>query len=214
MERELFSLAERLGALPLYVILGYREESAFRSLLLSLLRAGVRLFQLRFKGQSEEVVLAYGEVVRSYTADFEAFFILNDRLDLALRLGADGVHLGAEDGDIVLARRRLGERRILGVSARTVSDALRAEEQGADYLGVGAVFASLTKPEAPVIGVEVVCRVQEVVSIPVFAIGGIREGNLSQLSCYGVRRVAVSDEAFLGRDVQEIVEKFFSKLLI
>ena len=129
-------------------------------------------------------------------------FIVNDSLELALAIGADGLHVGQEDVPACEARRALGPDAILGVSAATVSDALKAEQDGADYIGTGAMFPTPTKPEATCVSMTALRAICGAVNIPVVAIGGIHAGNVPGFAHSGIAGVAVVSAIFGARDVK------------
>lgn len=138
------------------------------------LAAGVRLLQLRDKTATTRELVRVGQELRALTRQYDAYLIVNDRLDVALAVEADGVHLGQDDLPVPLARRIAGERLLIGVSAETVAEAIEAESAGADYLGVGPMFATATKPDAGApVGPERLRAIKQAVRIPVFGIGGI-----------------------------------------
>ena len=135
-------------------------------------------------------------------------FIINDDVNLAAKIHADGVHLGQKDCDVKTARKILGERAIIGVSARTVRDALLAQENGADYLGSGAVFGTATKEDASFLGVDCFSKICEAVQIPVVAIGGISLQSIPQLKESGVSGVAVVSQLFAAKTPQRAAQQF------
>lgn len=128
--------------------------------------------------------------------------VINDNIDIALLSGADGVHVGQEDLEAGLARERLGQDRIIGVSAHNAEEARRAQAAGADYIGSGAAFATSTKENASPIGPEGLRSVVEAVDIPVVAIGGITRENISELDGLGLAGVAVVSALFAQPDVE------------
>jgi len=130
-------------------------------------------------------------------------FIVNDRLDIALAAGADGVHLGQDDLPPDAARAVAGRRLIIGVSPPSLEQALAAEEAGADYIGVGPVFPTATKPDYPAVGLELVRKVAERVRIPFVAIGGIDRTNAAAVVAAGARRLAVVRAVFGAPDIKE-----------
>ena len=117
--------------------------------------------------------------------------IINDRLSIAIALGADGAHVGQDDIDGAVARDILGPDRILGISASTVEEAVKAEEDGADYIGCGAVFPTSTKDDADSVDIEEFKKIKKAVSIPVVAIGGIKENNVKELKGSNADGIAV-----------------------
>jgi thiamine-phosphate diphosphorylase len=147
--------------------------------------------QLRHKTLARGDLLDLARQIREVTSAARGLFIVNDYLDLALLSGADGVHLGPDDLSIASARRLAADRLLIGASASRTPDALAAIAAGADYIGCGATFATPLKPDKNVIGPAGVAAVSEAVAVPVFAIGGIEESNIGQLTALGLHRVCV-----------------------
>ena len=135
--------------------------------------------------------------------NYQVPFVINDHADIAAAIDADGVHVGQKDIDALDARRILGEDKIIGVTARTVEQALRAQEHGADYLGVGAVFQTNTKADAVEVKRDTVKAICEAVDIPVIAIGGIGEDNVIQLAGNGLCGIAVVSALFARPDIEQ-----------
>ena len=164
------------------------------------LQNGATCVQLREKALDEEQFLAEALELRALCRRYGVPFIVNDNVDIALRCGADGVHVGQEDMKADDVRRRVGEKMIVGVSAHTVEEARRAVENGADYLGVGAVFSTATKTNVGNMPFETLREICRAVEIPVVAIGGISQKNIMQLSGSGVDGVAVVSAIFAAED--------------
>ena len=161
------------------------------------LAGGVDVVQLREKLATARQRLAVGEELRRLTAEAEVPLVVNDRIDLASAINADGVHLGDDDLPVGVARAQLGSEALVGRSVSTVEGAKRAEEAGADYLGVGAVYETAskkTKPEQTEIGLERVQAVCEAVSIPVVGIGGVTHERAGDVVAAGADGVAVVSE--------------------
>ena len=133
-------------------------------------------------------------------------FLINDNVDLALDIGADGVHVGQEDMEAGLVRQKLGMGKILGVSAHSPQEALRAQSAGADYLGAGAVFHTGTKTDVSTLSYDTLRDICAAVKIPVVAIGGIGEGNILQLKGTGIAGAAVVSALFAQPDVQKAAQ--------
>ena len=163
------------------------------------LASGVTLLQLREKALPEELFLEEALRVRRITERYGVPLIINDNIRIALQCGADGVHVGQGDLEAGKARSLLGPDKILGVTAKTVEQAIRAEAQGADYLGSGAVFPSPTKTDAIPMTRGTLAAICRAVSIPVTAIGGITAANVSLLSGSGFAGAAVVSGIF-GQD--------------
>lgn len=156
------------------------------------LRGGADVIQLRHKSLARGQLLALARTVRKMAAMSGALFIVNDYVDIALLSQADGVHLGPDDLSIAAARRVAGDRLLIGASASSPEAAGVAIEDGADYLGGGPAFATPIKTEKKVIGPEGVAAIAAAAgTVPVFAIGGIDEANVPQLTALGLRRVCV-----------------------
>ncbi len=206
---------ERLADAQLYVLIdGGRSESQIRGLVKSLVAAGVGIIQLRDKHLPDRELLARARVVREATADTHTLFIMNDRPDLALLSGADGVHVGQDELSVKDARRILGTRGLVGVSTHSLEQAHAAVLDGADYLGVGPTFPSGTKQFSEFAGVELLRAVAEEVRLPAFAIGGITAANLSEVLAAGLTRIAVSgaisseeDPAAAARELAELLRR-------
>ncbi len=164
---------------------------------------GATVIQLREKEAPAGEVFRLGLALRAITRNAGVPFIVNDRLDLALALEADGAHVGQDDLPAREARRLLGPGRILGVSVETVEQAVRAVEEGADYLGAGSVFSTATKPDAgDPIGLEGLARICRAVRVPVVAIGGINPGNAGEVIASGAAGVAVVSAVMAAPDVE------------
>ena len=164
------------------------------------LRGGATCIQLREKTLEHGAFLREAEELIGLCRRREVPLIVNDDVEIALESGADGVHIGQHDASAVEVRRRIGPDRILGVSAQTVEQAVKAERDGADYLGVGAVFSTGTKPDADDVRYDTLRAICEAVSIPVVAIGGITRDNLGQLAGSGIDGVAVVSAIFAAED--------------
>jgi thiamine-phosphate pyrophosphorylase len=157
----------------------------------AVLRGGANVVQLRHKTLGRGELLELARRLREVTSSAGALFIVNDYLDLALLSRADGVHLGPDDLSIASARRLAGDRLLIGASASKTPEALAAIAAGADYIGCGATFATPLKPDKNVIGPAGVAAVSKAVTVPVFAIGGIEESNIGQLTALGLHRICV-----------------------
>ena len=166
------------------------------------LRGDVTCVQLREKSLGVPAILVEAEEIGALCRSYGVPFLINDRVEIALQCGADGVHVGQKDRAAREVRRLLGPNRILGVSARTVEQAVQAERDGADYLGVGAVFSTSTKADAMPVSYETLQAICRAVSIPVVAIGGIQRENLLSLTGSGVDGVALVSAIFAAPDVE------------
>ncbi len=167
------------------------------------LEGGVTFLQLREKDLDEEHFFEEAVELQELARKYNVPFVVNDNVDIALRMDADGVHVGQEDMAAKDVRALIGEDKILGVSAQTVEQAVLAEKQGADYLGVGAVFATGSKADAVDVSHETLKAICEAVSIPVIAIGGITEKNVSELSGSGIVGIAVISAIYAKEDIKK-----------
>ena len=166
------------------------------------LKGGATCVQLREKELTGEELIREAKQIQELCAKYKAPFILNDDVELAAALGADGVHVGQKDMEAKEVRKKLGPDKIIGVSARTVEQAIRAYEDGADYLGVGAVFPTGSKADARQIDHDTLRRICLSVPIPVVAIGGITEENAPGLKGSGISGLAVISALFAQEDVE------------
>lgn len=197
---------------PLYVITEPTLRDPVESVRL-VLEGGARLVQLRAKHATARELAQMGQAIRALTRRYGALFIVNDRLDIALAVEADGVHLGQDDLPVPLARKLAGDAFIIGVSAETLEEAQRAEAEGADYLGVGPMFATTTKPDAGVpVGPERLRAIKQVVSIPVYGIGGITSQNAPLVMQAGADGVCVISAIIGAPDPTEATRQLLSML--
>lgn len=173
------------------------------------LAGGARLVQYRSKTDDTALRLEQAHSLARLCAEFDVPFIINDYPDLALEVGADGVHLGKEDGPIIEARRKLGPGKIIGISCyERLEHAVEAERQGADYVAFGAFFASVTKPGAVSAPVGLLRQAKQKLRIQIVAIGGIMPENAGELICQGADAVAVSNALFSAQDIRSAAENF------
>ena len=164
------------------------------------LQNGVTCLQLREKQLDDEAFLAEARQMAALCKRYHVPLIINDRVDIALACGADGVHVGQEDMEVSAVRRLAGEKLIVGVSAHTVEEAVKAARGGADYLGLGAVFSTSTKADAGAMSRDTLKAICQAVDLPKVAIGGISAKNILELSGSGVDGVAVVSAIFGAPD--------------
>ncbi|MEG1346086.1 MAG: thiamine phosphate synthase, partial [Acidaminococcaceae bacterium] len=156
------------------------------------LRGGATLVQLREKNTEGKLFWERAVAIKKLCDRYQVPLIINDRVDIALALGAAGVHLGQGDLPVAIARKLLGAQAIIGVSAHNVSEALLAREQGADYLGVGAVFPTTSKANTTDVGLERLVAIRQVTTLPLVGIGGITLSNYAQVLATGANGAAIS----------------------
>ncbi len=181
----------KLGEARLYVITPDESPERVVEIAAAAARGGADLVQLRHKTLARGQLLQLARELRRILKD--TLFIVNDHVDIALLSGADGVHLGPDDLSVAAGRRVAGDRLLIGASASTLDRARQAIEQGADYIGCGPAFATPIKTEKQVIGPQGIAAINSAVgrTTEVFAIGGIAESNVKQLTDLGLRRVCV-----------------------
>ena len=172
----------------------YRVEEACKG--------GVTLIQLREKELDDEAFLAEAIEIQALCRKYNVPFVINDNVEIARKINADGVHVGQSDMEAGNVREILGKNKILGVSAQTVAQAILAEQRGADYLGVGAVFHTSSKSDAEDVSHETLKRICAAVNIPVVAIGGIGKHNVLELKGSGICGIAVISAIFAADDIQ------------
>ena len=162
---------------------------------------GATFVQLREKELDYDAFLNQAMEIKKVTDIYNIPFVINDNVDIALAVEADGVHVGQKDMETGEVRRKLGQGKIIGVSVQTVEQALLAQNQGADYLGVGAVFSTSTKMDAAEVTMKTLREITEAVTIPVVAIGGIALSNIKELAGSGIHGIAVVSALFAQKDI-------------
>ena len=165
------------------------------------LDGGVTMLQLREKTLEEDKFLEEAKLLQTLCRERKIPFIINDNVDIAVAMDADGVHVGQSDMEALDVRAKVGPYKIVGVSAQTVEQALLAEKHGADYLGVGAVFPTGSKDDADDVSYKTLKAICKAVSIPVVAIGGISQENVSRLAGSGICGVAVISAIYAAKDI-------------
>lgn len=170
------------------------------------LKGGVTLVQLREKHLSFQEFLEEAKEMKELCHKYGVPLLINDNVEICIESGADGVHVGQKDMEAGAVREKLGKDKIIGVSARTVEQAMAAQIAGADYLGVGAVFSTSTKEDAKPLDHEILKAITKAVDIPVVAIGGISSENVSQLKGTGIDGVAVVSAIYGKENPKEAAE--------
>ena len=165
------------------------------------LENGVTCVQLREKELDESDFLKEAKQISTLCKEYKVPFIVNDNVNIAIACKADGIHIGQEDMELKSVRKLVGEDMIIGVSAHTVEEAIKAQEGGADYIGIGAAFATSTKTDVDVLSFETLRSICEAVDIPTVAIGGIKKDNICKLKGSGIDGVAVVSAIFAANDI-------------
>lgn len=192
----------------------FTNEDDFLNAVALALKSGVDVIQLREKTKPAGEIIKLGKKIRELASIYGAVFIVNDRVDVAQIVEADGVHLGQEDICPYAAREILGEKAIIGVSTHCIEHAKIAMENGADYIGVGPVFKTPTKPNKTPVGLEYVKWASENVTIPFFAIGAINLENIQEVKNAGAKGVAVIREIMYSSNIEKTVQEFKKHLSI
>lgn len=173
------------------------------------LAGGAQIIQLRGKGLSSRELLEQAREIGLLSRAAGAIFIVNDRADIALLSGADGVHLGQDDLPISEARKILGKGKMIGISTHSLEQALKAEQEGADYIGFGPVFDTKTKADAEEAkGLQALREVKQRVSIPVIAIGGINLENMGEIIDAGSDGAAVISAIIKAENIEDATRRF------
>lgn len=176
------------------------------------LQGGATFIQLREKKLDYEEFLEEAKQIQKLCKEYKVPFVINDNVEIAKQIGADGVHVGQDDMESGKVRTLLGEDKIIGVSAHNVEEALLAQANGADYLGVGAVFNTTSKDDVSTLDHEVLKEICKAVSIPVIAIGGINEENVWKLAGTGICGVAVISAIFAKNNIKEATKSLRQKV--
>lgn len=167
------------------------------------IEGGISFLQLREKQLSFGEFVEEAKEIKKLTDKYKIPFVINDHVEVALAIDADGVHIGQSDEEITEARKKLGKDKIIGVSVHDVEEARRAEASGADYLGVGAMFITTSKDDAVTVTMETLKNICNEVSIPVVAIGGISKNNIKELMGNNISGVAVISAIFAQENIKE-----------
>ena len=206
--------ADVLSEVQLYVIADKTlcRDKNVEDVVVQAIEGGAQMIQYRDKESDDDGFVKLASQLRNRCKDASVPFIINDRVDAALITDADGVHVGDEDLSIGEARDILGPDKIIGKTARTVQQAIAAEREGADYVGLGPVFPTDSKQIDGPIGMGVIRSASQALKIPLFAIGGINLSNLDQLLQAGSRRIAVISAVVSSDDVKSSANELLRKL--
>lgn len=173
----------------------------------SAIRAGVSIVQYREKDKSTRAM--YDEALKLREMIHSGIFIINDRVDIAVAVDADGVHIGENDMPVSITRRMLGAEKIIGVTVHTLQEAIKAKKEGADYIGISPIFQTTTKPDAKEpVGVSVISEIKRNVFLPVVAIGGITLENATEVIKAGADAICAISAVLKEEDVEKEIRKF------
>ena len=201
-------------ALRLYLVTNRYQDSLenFLEKVETACRSGVTIVQLREKNLTTNQYYQLAKQVKEITDAYQVPLIIDDRLDVCLAVDAAGLHIGDDELPVSVARKVLGPEKILGVTAKTVKRALEAETWGADYLGTGAIFPTMTKENAPITLISTLKTICQTVAIPVVAIGGLTSENIDQLIGTDIAGVAVVRDLMQVEDIEAKTQAFLTKL--
>ena len=188
-----------------------KEGETLLDVVKEVLKNGATFLQIREKDLNEAAFEAEAKKLQNICKEYQVPYVVNDNVEIALKIGADGVHVGQSDIKGRDIRAMIGEDKILGISAGTVEEAIAAEKAGADYIGVGAVFGTSTKKNARNMTMDRLKEIVEAVNIPVVAIGGINSQNISELSGSKVDGVAVVSAIFAAENPGEATKDLLAK---
>ena len=202
------------NVLRLYLVTNRYQDSLenFLKKVETACRSGVTIIQLREKNLTTNQYYQLAKQVKEITDAYQVPLIIDDRLDICLAVDAAGLHIGDDELPVSVARQVLGPEKILGVTAKTVKRALEAETSGADYLGTGAIFPTITKENAPITLISTLKTICQTVAIPVVAIGGLTSENIDQLAATGIAGVAVVRDLMQAEDIEAKAHAFLTKL--
>ena len=176
------------------------------------IKSGVTMVQLREKNTDGKEFLEKAIKLRELTNKYNVTFVINDRIDIAMLVDADGVHIGQSDIDAVSARKLLGDNKIIGVSARNLQEAKIAKENGADYLGIGAMFSTSTKSDAKLVSFNTLEEIIKEVNLPFVLIGGITLDNVKKLKHFIPDGYALVSGILGTDDISKRVEKWYERI--
>jgi thiamine-phosphate pyrophosphorylase len=202
-------LKEKLKEATLYLVTEPSENML--SQVEKALQGGIKIVQLREKNALGDEFLTKAKAMRELTLKHEALFIVNDRADIAILSDADGLHIGQDDMPIAEARKLMGSR-IIGVSTHKIEEARKAAADGADYIGMGPVYATPTKEGRVPVGLDYIKQVAKEIEIPAYAIGGINLDNIEEVKSAGAVRFAVVREIMRADKPDEVVKKLHEKI--
>lgn len=201
-------------SLKLYLVTdsGLLKGRDFYKCIEDAIKAGVTMVQLREKDADGKEFLEKAIKLRELTKKYNVSFIVNDRIDIALLVDADGVHVGQSDIDAVSIRRLIGENKIIGVSARTVEEAEQAKKDGADYLGIGSMFSTSTKLDAKNVSFNILNEIIKKVNLPFVLIGGISLKNVHELKSFNPDGYALVSGILAATDIGSRVKLWNDKI--
>ena len=205
--KKLFSKAAPLYLLTDRQLAGLTHAQITRQAL----SGGIKAIQLREKDRSKKEIFIEALVLKKLTTKYNATFIINDHIDIALAVNADGVHLGQEDMPLPEARKIIGSKKIIGISTHSLRQAQKAEKEGADYIGFGPIFHTGTKDAGKPKGLKALQKISEHINVPIVAIGGITSGNIKEVLMSGADAAAIASGILRG-NIRENTLNYLSSL--
>ncbi len=206
---------EILKKAQLYVLVDKKllGEKKTETVVRQVVTAGAGMIQYRDKYSEDGEFLKEALKIKRVLKNSKIPFIINDRVDIALYIKADGVHVGQTDLPVSIARKLLGKNKIIGTSAENITHAKIAQREGADYVGLGPIFYTTTKEQIPyLVGLDLIEQAQKELKIPFFPIGGINLDNLSSVVNAGAKRVAVASAIICSPNINQTVHQFLLRL--
>lgn len=196
-------------SLLLYAVTDRRwsDNDTFYNHIEESLEGGVTFLQLREKNLDTDSFFKEAIKIKELCKKYNVPFIINDNVEIALKSNADGIHVGQDDMDVKEVRKLIGKDKILGVSVQTVEQALLAQSQGANYLGVGSIFTTTSKDDAKSVSINTLKEICNAVNIPVVAIGGIDKDSVKQLSQTGISGIAVISAIYANKNIKSATMK-------
>ena len=176
------------------------------------LLGGVKFIQYREKQLSKRESYKIALQLKEITKKFDATLIINDDIDIAMAVDADGIHLGQEDFPVQIARKILGESKIIGLSTHSLKEAEEAQDSGADYIAIGPIFRSTTKDVREPLGPDIIKEIKKISRLPVIAIGGINENNIEDIMKTGADGAAVISAIIAKEDITGAVKEFIRRV--
>lgn len=174
---------------------------------------GAKVIQLREKAMPAKTLIKVAQEIRDLTKENRVIFIINDRIDIALAVEADGVHLGQDDMPIPLARKLLGNK-IIGISTHSIEQALQAGQENVNYLSIGPIFATKTKDISYSLGLEIISQIKNKVKLPLIAIGGINQTNVDEVIKAGADGIAVISAISKAKDIASATSKLINSIAL
>jgi thiamine-phosphate pyrophosphorylase len=205
---------KRLADARLYAIVdtGYVALDRIPWVTGQLVLGGVDVIQLRAKKQTLDQIAALGQAMRKAIPADGPLFILNDHPELVAGMGADGIHVGQDDLSVAEARTRAGDGVIVGKSTHALDQAIAAEKEGADYIGVGPIYATPTKPDYIPVGPALIGQIRAAVRVPQFCIGGVNEKTLPEVLAAGAQRVVIVSALLQSEDIPSCCQRVREQL--